>query len=90
MTLLSTRKREIEALEGFAIDIQLSSTGLAADLKTQGLPSYDYARKAAGTMTVLAWKTQRFSASYPGYSCDVLHKDGTVAHGNTLLQTVRA
>jgi hypothetical protein len=87
MTKLVTRQREIEALEGFSIQI-FDGFGKPADLETQGLPSYGYVKKAPGTMTVITWKN-RFHASYPGYTCDVLHKDGSVAHGNTQLNKVR-
>ncbi len=87
MTKLATRQREIEELEGFKIQI-FDGFGKAADLETQGLPAYGYVKKAPGTMTVITWKN-RFHNSYPGYTCDVLHKDGTVAHGNTQLNKVR-
>ncbi len=87
MTKLATRKTEIEALEGFSIQI-FDGFGQPADLELQGLPAYGYVKKASGTMTVIVWKN-RFHQSYPGYTCDVLHKDGSVAHGNTQLNKVR-
>jgi len=88
MTTLATRKKEVEALEGFSIQI-FEGSGKLADLSTQGLPAYGFERKAAGTMTVVAWRNNRFQQSYPGYTCEILHKDGAVAHGNTLLEKVR-
>ena len=88
MTKLATRKNEIEALEGFSIQI-FDGFGNEADLNMQGLPAYGYDRKAAGTMTVVTWKNNRFHQSYPGFTCDVLHKDGSVAHGNNKLNSVR-
>jgi hypothetical protein len=87
VTTLRTRKAEIEALEGFSIQI-FDGFGKPADLDMQGLPAYGYARKAAGTMTVIAWKN-RFHQSYPGFTCDVIDKEGKVAHGNTKLSNVR-
>lgn len=87
MTKMATRKREIEELEGFAIEI-FDGHGNPADLNMQGLPAYGYARKAKGTMKVIEWKG-RFQQSYPGYTCDVLYADGSVAHGNTLLKNIR-
>jgi hypothetical protein len=87
MTKLSTRKSQIEAFEGFSIQI-FDGHGNAANLDTQGLPEYGYKKKAPGTMTVIGWKN-RFHQSYPGYTCDVLHKDGSVAHGNSQLNKVR-
>lgn len=87
MTKLATRKKEIEELEGFSIDI-FDGFGNPVDLETHGLPAYGYKNRAAGSMTVLSWKN-RFQQSYPGYTCDVLHKDGSVAHGNTKLENIR-
>ena len=88
MTKLATRKAEIEALEGFAIQI-FDNSGQLADLSTPGLPAYPYQNRAAGTMTVVDWRKKRFEPSYPGYTCEVLNKDGTVAHGNLQLSKVR-
>lgn len=87
MTKLATRKKEIEELEGFTIQI-FDGFGKLADLNQQGLPAYGYQKRAPGTATVIDWKN-RFHQSYPGYTCDVLHKDGTVAHGNTQLNKIR-
>jgi hypothetical protein len=87
VTKLSTRKNEIEAFEGFSIQI-FDGFGKPANLDTQGLPAYGYLKRAPGTMTVVSWRS-RFQQSYPGYTCDVLHKDGSAAHGNTQLNKVR-
>ena len=38
---------------------------------------------------VKAWREGRFRLRYPGFEVDVLHRDGTPAHGGTLLATVR-
>lgn len=35
-------------------------------------------------------KQTRFAATYPGYQCVVLNGDGSEAHGNTKLSSVRA
>jgi hypothetical protein len=87
MTKLATRKDEIESLEGFKILIY-DGFGNLADLDLQGLPPYGYGKKASGSTTVIAWKN-RFHQSYPGYTCDVLDKNGNIAHGNTLLKNIR-
>lgn len=87
MTKLATRKKEIEQLEGFSLVIY-DGFGNPADLESQGLPAYGYKKKAAGSTTVIAWKA-RFHQNYPGYTCDVILKDGSVAHGNTQLNKVR-
>ena len=88
MTKLATRKREIEQLEGFSIEI-FDGAGNPADLNMQGVPPYQYNRKAPDNMTVIKWKSTRFQQNYPGFTCDVLNGDGSVAHGNTKLGNVR-
>lgn len=88
MTKLSTRLNEMAALEGFKVDV-FDRHGKKVDLDTQGIPAYDYAKKAAGKTTVVEWKAARFASWLPGYTCDVLSADGSVAHGNKTLENVR-
>ena len=88
MTTLATRIRELSDLEGFDIQV-LDNAGNPADPKINGLPAYPHERKAKGTTTVNEWKA-RFHNTYSGYTCDVLNSDGSVAHGNTKLESVRA
>jgi hypothetical protein len=33
---------------------------------------------------------EKFASVYGGYSCDVIEANGSVAHGNKLLESVRA
>lgn len=89
MTTLATRTREIGDLEGFDVEF-LEENGLVADVRKNGLKKYNFDRKAKGNITVSVWLDRRFRPSYPGYKCNVLNGDGTVAHGNTLLSSVRA
>lgn len=89
MTTIATRLREIGELEGFDVEI-LDLSGKSLDLKTNGFPRYDFDRKAKGSMTVSEWKDRRFRKVYGGYDCRVLNGDGSVAHGNTRLESVRA
>jgi hypothetical protein len=88
MTTLATRTREIADLEGF--DIEVLSGGQTVDLKTNGLPRYNFDKKVKSDMTVAEWKTRRFYPGYPGYECRVLYGDGSEANGNAKLATVRA
>ncbi|MCK6437594.1 hypothetical protein [Rivihabitans pingtungensis] len=88
MTTLATRIRALSDLEGFDIQV-FDHKGDAADLKTNGLPPYPHERKAKGSTTVAEWKG-RFNKTYPNYSCEILEADGSVAHGNTKLESVRA
>lgn len=87
MTTLATRIRALSDLEGFDIQV-FDGAGNPADPKANGLSAYPHERKAKGSTTVNDWKA-RFHKVYPGYTCDVLNEDGTVAHGNSKLNSVR-
>jgi hypothetical protein len=50
---------------------------------------YDFARMARNSITVSAWKEQRFRPEYPGFDVDVLDAFANPAAGNTLLAPVR-
>ena len=88
MTTLATRMRALGDLEDFDIEV-LDQNGNAVDPKTNGFAKYDFDRRAKGSMTVSDWKEKRFGATYGGYGCRVLNADGTEAHGNTKLESVR-
>lgn len=87
MTTLATRIRALSDLEGFDIQV-FDNEGSPADPKTNGLPAYPYEKKARSSITVSDWKA-RFRKAYPGYTCEVLNADGSIAHGNTKLESVR-
>jgi hypothetical protein len=89
MTTLATRQREIGNKEDFDIAI-LDANGAPVPLNTNGFRKFDYDCKAKGDMTVTEWKRFRFSPTYGGYDCIVLNGDGTEAHGNVKLSSVRA
>ncbi len=89
MTTLMKRVRELSDLEGFDVEV-MDLDGRLANMKVNGEARYDYERAASGSITVSDWKEQRFGKAYPRYKCNVLNSDGTVAHGNTLLSTVRS
>jgi hypothetical protein len=57
-----------------------------------GIPSYSnkFENKAPGRMTVEGWKERRFRSIYPGFDVEIIMADGSLARGNTLLETVRA
>jgi hypothetical protein len=89
VTTVLTRMREIADKEGFDItDIKMS--GKILRITKNGLMGkYDFDKKMKGSKTVNKWIKERFEACYPGYSCNVLNGDGTVAKGQTKLETVR-
>jgi hypothetical protein len=57
-----------------------------------GIPSYSnkFENKAPGKMTVEGWKERRFRPVYPGFEVEIIMADGSLARGNTRLETVRA
>ena len=59
MTTLATRTREIGDLEGFDIEV-IDKNGAAVDLKTNGLPKFNYEKKSKGDTTVSDWLKNRF------------------------------
>ncbi len=89
MTTLETRVREIRDIEGFDIQV-FDDKKNVVDTKNNGFISYGYGNRAKGSMTVNDWKVCRFRATYPGYDCRVLNANGSEAHGNTLIETVRS
>ena len=89
MTTLATRMRELGDKEDFDIAV-LDGNGAPVPLNSNGFRKYDYDRKAKGDMTVTEWKNTRFTNTYPGFLCIVLNGDGSEAHGNSKLSSVRA
>jgi hypothetical protein len=83
-------EKQIKSFEGFDVKI-LHPDGRDARGDLSGLPGYShYRRRAADTSTVRDWIERRFKPRYPGYDIVVFTGDGTRAHGNTRLQTVRS
>ncbi len=62
---------------------------LTAGLREGETAGKFFRRKLGGAKTVEQWKRERFEATYPGYTCNVLRADGRIAVGQTSLQTVR-
>jgi len=80
--------RELAELEGFDVEV-VDEKGESVDLKTNGFQRFNYDRRAKSSMTVTEWKQTRFQTTFVGYTCQVLNGDGTAAHGNTKLESVR-
>ena len=88
MTTVQTRTRRIADTEGFEITVR--QNGRVVDPTENGvLGPYPFQKALKHTKTVSDWKRDRFEASYPGYTCDVLLDDGSAASGQTSLRTVR-
>jgi hypothetical protein len=90
MTKVATHIERIFELEGFRIRI-IDREGNVVDEGTSGLPAYEgNTRKLKGSATVAEWQRSRFADVYKGYQCQVLKADGSVAVGQTKLETVRS
>jgi type I restriction enzyme M protein len=77
---------EIGEIEGFDVRFVDGDD----DVSARRVDDYPFERAARGNWTVAKWRESRFWATYPDYDVEVLKPDGTVAHGKTLLDTLRA
>jgi len=75
--------------EGFRVQFRDRQTGRNVRDNLEGITSYPYAKMARNSWSVNRWKEQRFNQCFPGFDVCVLRNDGRVAHGRTLLATVR-
>jgi len=82
----STVAAAIGEIEGF--DIRFVDGD--EDVSRRRVEDYPYERAARGAWTVAKWREQRFLPNYPDFQVEVLRADGSVAHGKTLLDTLRA
>lgn len=88
MALVKNVEKRIWDIEQFAVTIRhADGRDMRAD-KT-GIPMYNFERMAKNSMTVAAWRDQRFKPLYPGFEVDVLDGLGRPAAGNTRLSSVR-
>ncbi len=88
MPLVKNVEKRIWDIEDFAVTIR-HADGRNMRSDRRGIPMYDFERMARNSMTVSAWKEQRFLPKYPGFEVDVLDAFGNAVAGNTLLATVR-
>ena len=85
--VMSVEKR-IWDVEGFAVRIlHLDGKDVRGD--RSGMPQYPFQVPAKNDTSVEKWKESRFRQAYPGFRVEILDCDGTSAHGNTRLGTVR-
>lgn len=88
MALVKNVEKHILDIEGFAVTIR-HADGREMRGDRTGIPMYDFERMARNSITVSAWKKQRFLPKYPGFDVNVLDAFGNAAAGNTLLAPVR-
>ena len=89
MASVASVERRIKNVEGFRVAVRhLDGRNVRGD-RTH-MPTYPFQRAMADGANVKGWREGRFRLRYPGFEVDVLHRDGTPAHGATLLGTIRA
>lgn len=88
MALVKNVEKRILNIEQFAVVIRHGDGKDMRGDKT-GIPMYAFDRMAKNSITVAAWREQRFKTSYPGLDVDVLDGFGDSAAGNMLLSSVR-
>jgi hypothetical protein len=90
MATIKRIENQISQVEAFDVVFVLNGRDVRGD--RAGIPGYAsrFENRAPGRMNVEAWKDRRFRPLYPGFEVEVLMADGTHAHGNTMLDTVRA
>lgn len=89
MTTVLTRIREIAEKEGFEIWHIKRHTKNIRVTENGAMGKYDFDKRMKGSKTVNRWLKERFQKVYPGMTCSVLNADGSVAKGQTKLETVR-
>lgn len=89
MSTIRDVERQIRRCEGFKVKFKDRQTGRDIMGNLSDIPSYPYERMARNRCSVSEWKAERFARCYSGFAVDVLNADNTVAHGRTLLATVR-
>ena len=87
--MLRSVEKQIERTEGFRVAF-LHHDGRDVRGDMHDVASYEFARKLPDERTVADWITIRFRERYRGFEVAVLLADGSRAHGNMLLATVRA
>ena len=89
MPRLAWVERQIRRVEGF--DVRFTHPdGRDVRGDMTDVHSFPFTRRLAEERTVADWIAIRFREQYRGFDVEVLHADGTAAHGNTLLATVRS
>jgi len=89
MATVKQVERRIEKIEGFQVQILHGRDRRDVRGDKSGVTQYPYERALKGSNHVKAWRDHRFAMHYPGFEVQVLNASGYVAHGDTLLTTVR-
>jgi hypothetical protein len=82
-------EKKIESIEGFHVKIRHGRDGSDVRGDKSGIKQYPFERALKGAKNVKEWRDGRFARTFPGFEVQVLNADDKVAHGGTLLTTVR-
>jgi hypothetical protein len=82
-------EQRIYDIEGFTVRIRHGRDGRDVRSDKARIKQYRFKRALKRSKNVKEWRDERFGADYPGFVVDVLFAHGDVAHGRTLLATVR-
>ena len=89
MPTIQSVERQIWNREKFRVQFRDRQTGRDVRGDLGGVISYPHTRMAKNRWSANRWKQDRFNTTYPGFDVAVLRADRHVAHGRTLLSTVR-
>ena len=89
MPTIQRVEKQILRCERFRVQFRDRQTGRDIKGNLDGIKSYPYANMAKNRWSVNDWKEHRFDDCYPGFDVAILKNDNHVAHGRTLLSTVR-
>jgi len=89
MPTIKNVEKQIFKIERFNVQFRDRQTGRDVMGNLDGIKSYPYANMAKNRWSVNDWRGRRFNVCYPGFDVAVLRNDNHVAHGRTLLSTLR-
>lgn len=89
MATIEQVEKRIFEVEGFTVRIRHTRDRRDVRSDKSNVKQYGYKRALKHSKTVKDWREGRFARSYPGFEVDALRADRRVAHGGTLLGTVR-
>ncbi len=89
MATIQQVERRIFDVEGFEVRLRHGRDRRDVRSDKGSIKQYRFKRALKHSKSVKEWRDGRFAETYMGFVVDVLHSDGRVAHGRTLLGTVR-
>ncbi len=89
MATIKQVEARIAQVEGFSVRIRHGRDGRDVRSDKGDVKQYGFTRALKHSKSVKDWRDGRFVRSYPGFVVEVLHADGKVAHGRSLLSKVR-